>query len=519
MNAKYVLTHDVGTSSNKAVLMRLDTTIVGLASVEYGLHHPKRGYAEQNPKDWWDATVSATRKLVESTGTKPSEIAGLVFSTQMGGTLPVDYEGEPLMPCMTWLDTRASEQAKKIWQGIIKVSGYNVFALLKFLRITGGGPGHTGKNVICKILWLKEKEPDIYSEAFKILDCKDYLLFKCTGNFVTSRDHANITWLMDTRKERLCWSDSILKKYGINKEKLPQIKKPTEIAGKLTTKAAEELGLSKELPVVVGAGDTPSAAIGSGSVLENQVHAYVGTSDWLACHVSDRKTDARHYIGSICSANPDMYLCTAEQETAGACLEWVKDQFFRENEKEVYELFDRMAANVEPGSRGLIFTPWLFGENAPLDDATVRGGFYNLSLELSREHVIRAVLEGVAFNMKWALLYLEKLTKRADTINLIGGGALSSTWCQIFADVLNRRIKQVHDPKEAGAKGAAIIASVALGYIKRFEDAEKLVRIDKVFEPYPKNVKLYKEIFKEFKNIYRNNQQMYHRLNSGRFYS
>jgi len=514
MKTKYILTHDVGTSSDKAVLVKLDTTIVGFTSAEYGLHYPKRGYAEQSPSDWWDAVVSTTRKLMESTGAKPSEIAGLVFSTQMGGTLPVDDEGEPLMPCMTWLDTRASEQAEKIWKGIIKVSGYNVFTALKFLRITGGAPGHTGKNIICKILWLKENEPEIYSKAFKILDCKDYLLFKCTGNFVTSRDHANITWLMDTRKGRLCWSDSLLKKYGINKGKLPEIKKPTELAGKLTTKAAEELGLSGGLPVIVGAGDTPSAAIGSGSVLENQVHAYVGTSDWLACHVSERKTDATHYIGSICSANPAMYLCVAEQETAGACLEWVKDQIFREEKKEVYELFDRMAADVKPGSMGLIFTPWLFGENAPLDDATVRGGFHNLSLEHSREHVVRAVLEGVAFNMKWALHYLEKLTKRADAINLIGGGAVSNSWCQIFADVLNRRIKQVHDPKEAGAKGAAIIAMVALGHITRFEDTEKLVRIDKVFEPNPENAKLYEEIFKEFQNVYKNNKQMYRRLNS-----
>jgi xylulokinase len=516
MKEKYILAHDVGTSGNKAILVRMNNTIVGSKTSEYCVHHPERGCAEQSPSDWWNAVVTTTRDLLDSTGTKPSDIVGLVFSAQMAGTLPVDDEGEALMPCMIWLDTRAAEQAKKIWSGIIKVSGYSVFTLMRFLRITGGAPGLAGKDGISKMLWLKENEPDIYSKAFKFLDSKDYLLYKCTGNFVTSRDNANITWLMDTRTERLCWSDSILRKYGIHGEKLPEIKKSTELAGRLTAEAAEDLGLSPGTPVVVGAGDITSAAIGSGAVTENQIHAYVGTSSWVACHTSRRKKDIRHYVGSICSANPDMYLCIAEQETAGACLDWVKAQMFKEKVEEVYELFDHMAANAEPGSRGLIFTPWLFGERAPVDNPTIRGGFHNLSLDHSSGHIVRAVLEGVAFNMKWALDCLEKLTQRADAINIIGGGALSRTWCQIFADVLNRRMKQVCDPKEAGAKGAAIIAEVALGHMKRLEDAERLVRIDGVFEPNPENAKLYEGIFEEFKNIYKNNHKMCRRLNEGK---
>jgi len=517
MKEKYILAHDTGTSSNKAVLVRLDTNIVGHTTAEYYVHYPEKGCAEQSPSDWWKAVVATTRKLLQSTKIKPSDIAGIAFSTQMAGTLPMNEEGEPLMSCMIWLDTRAAEEAEKICKGLIKVAGYNVLTLLRFLRITGGAPGHAGKDAISKILWIKKNEPDIYSKTFKFLDCKDYVLYKCTRNFVTSRDCANISWMMDTRKKRLCWSDSILKKYGIDKEKLPEIKKSTELAGKLTTEAAEELGLNAGMPVVVGAGDVASAAVGSGAVMENQIHAYIGTSSWLTCHVSERKKDIIHYIGSICSANPNMYLCVAEQETAGACLDWVKNNLFKESKEDVYEMFDRMAANVEPGSGGLIFTPWLFGERAPLDDSTVRGGFHNLSLEHSREHLVKAVLEGVAFNMKWALGYVERLSSRADAINMIGGGAFSSVWCQIFADVLNRPIRQVHDPKEAGAKGAAVIAMVALGYLKQFEDAAKLVKIDHVFEPNPKNVQIYEQIFDEFKNIYRNNKQIYRRLNSRKF--
>lgn len=312
------------------------------------------------------------------------------------------------------------------------------------------------------------------------------------------------------------WSNAILKKYGIDRNKLPEIKKSTEIAGKLTKQAARETGLKEGTSVVVGAGDMASAAIGSGAILQGQVHAYVGTSSWIACHTSDRKKDIMHYIGSICSANPDMYMCVAEQETGGACLDWARDNIFQEKNQKSYSVFDEQAANVEPGAGGLLFTPWLFGERAPLDNPTVRAGFYNLSLEHSRENVIRAIFEGVAFNMKWALYYLEKLTGEAQAINLIGGGASSDVWCQIFADVLNRRISQVHDPKEAGAKGAMMIGATALQQINRFEDAARLVKIDKLFKPEAENVRIYENIFQEFKNVYKNNKQMYRRLNAGK---
>ncbi len=517
MKEKYIIAHDTGTTSNKAVLLNLKGEIVAHASAEYPVFYPQTGCAEQQPSDWWDAVTKTTNKIIRETNVNPSDILAIIFTTQMSGTLPIKSDGEPLMPCMIWLDTRAKKQAEKMSEGLIKIAGYNLFSLLTFLRITGGIYGHVGKDPICKILWLKEKQPKTYAETYKILDCKDYLVYKCTGNFVTSRDCANIWWMMDTRKGKFGWSDTILKKYGIDRSKLPEIRKATDIAGKLTLEAASEMGLCEGIPVVVGAGDVASAAIGSGAVKEKKIHAYVGTSSWLGCHLSQRKKDLFHYIGSICSANPDMYLCVAEQETAGACLDWLKNNLFKDRQiqGEIYKVFDEIAAKINPGANGLIFTPWLFGERTPLDDPTVRGGFYNLSLEHSREHMIRAVLEGVALNLKWALVYMEKLAGKAENVNIIGGGALSDVWCQIFADVLNRSINRVCDPKEAGARGAAIIAMIALGYQKSFEDAENLVKIDAVFKPYRKNVTAYEKIFREFKSIYKNNRAMYRRLNVG----
>jgi len=513
LNGKYILAHDTGTTSNKAVLVRLDGEIIGYASAEYPVYYPKRGWAEQKPSDWWNAVTKTTRTLLEKADVKPSDVAAIVFTTQMSGTLPVDSNGETLMPCMIWLDERAKEQAEKMSRGIIKIAGYGLTTLIRFLTITGGIYGHVGKDPICKILWVKEEQPKIYAETYKFLDCKDYLVYKCTGNFVISRDYANIWWMMDTRKGKFDWSDIILKKYGIERAKLPEIRKATDIAGKLTSEAAAEMGLREGTPVVVGAGDVASAAVGSGAVREGKIHAYIGTSDWFGCHLSERKKDLFHYIGCICSANPNMYLCVAEQETAGACLDWLKNAMFKESREDVYVLFNEMAAKVKPGSDGLIFTPWLFGERAPLDDPMVRGGFYNLSLEHTGEHMVRAVLEGVALNMKWALFYMEKLAGKADSINIVGGGAVSNVWCQILADALNKKINRVRDPKEAGARGAAIIAMIALGDVKSFEDAETLVKIDTVYEPNPQNAIIYEKIFKEFRSIYKNNRKMFRRLN------
>jgi len=493
---KYILCHDVGTSANKAVLVSLDGGIKALSKARYEVLYPKEGYAEQNPHDWWGAVVETTKEVVEGSGAG-EDIVAIVFSTQMAGVLPVDEKGEALMNCMIWLDTRAAKEAF----GIIgnRVTKYNLVNLIQFLRITGGAPGFAGKDAISKILWIKKNEPDIYKATYKFLDVKDYLIFRCTGNFVTSRDCANISWMMDTRKRKMCWSDAILRKFGIDKEKLPEIRESISIAGKLRKEAAEEFGLPEGIPVVVGAGDMTSAAVGSGAVLENEIHAYIGTSAWLGAHMAERKKDLMHYMGCICSANPEMYLCVAEQETAGACYEWLRNNFF--DGLEFHEL-DEMAAESEVGTRGLIFTPWMFGERSPLDDHSVRAGFYNLSLEHSKSDVIRAVLEGVALNLKWALMYFEKLTGGSDYINFIGGGAKSDIWLQIFADALKKEVKKVSDPQEAGAKGAAYIAMVGLGYMG-FEEVKRLVRVEKTFKPVKENSEVYERAFEKFKRVYR----------------
>ena len=501
---KYILAHDVGTSGSKGTLIDLNLTITASESYEYDVLFPKKGYAEQNPEDWWNAVVKTTRRLLEETGVKGEDISGVVFSAQMAGLIPVDEGGNPLMNCLTWLDTRSADQAHNIiGSGPLKVSGYSVLPLLQFLRITGGAPGLAGKDSISKILWLKEENPDIYKDAFKLLDVKDYLIHKCTDSFITSRDCANVSWMMDTRPDNFCWSHSLLKKYGIDESKLPEIRKSTDTAGVTTEKGSQDLGIQKGTPVITGAGDMASAAVGSGALEEGETHVYVGTSSWIAAHLKSRKKDLSHYMGSICSANPDMYLCVAEQETASGCLEWIRNNVVQEFN---YDQLNEYVSTAEPGAGGVIFTPWLFGERSPLDDPDVRGGFYNLSLEHTRKHMARAVYEGVAVNIMWALQYFEKLVspiKALNHISIIGGGAQSDVWCQIFSDAFCKPVSRMEYSLDAGARGAAAIALVGLEHLQGFDQVKRLIGVEKKFLPIKENTVIYERILKEFKELYK----------------
>ncbi|MGQ4892832.1 MAG: xylulokinase [Candidatus Njordarchaeia archaeon] len=518
MSEKFIIAYDIGTTLLKTAILNEKLEVLAKETMGYPIHVPQKGYAEQDPLDWWKAIVETTHRAMEDANITKEKISGIIFSAMMSTLIPINKDGEPLTKALTWLDTRAAPQAEKlVSKGILKVSGYNLFSLWKFLRITGGAPGLAGKDNISRIIWFKEEAPDIYRDTYKFLDAKDYLIYKTTGETVTSRDLAHLWWLMDTRPKVMDWSKALLKKYKIDREKLPEIKLSIDIAGKLKRKAARELGLKEGTPVIVGAGDITTVAVGSGAVRENEFHVYIGTSDWVAAHSKERKLDIFHYIGPLNSAIPDRYLIIAEQETAGACLDWVKENMFKEEMdqmgEKVYDLFDEIVSKIPPGAEGLIFTPWLAGERAPLDDETVRGGFHNLSIEHNREHMVRAVMEGVAFNMYWVLEYMEKLLKPVNWVNFVGGGALRKQWNQILADMFGKEIRKVEMPREVGVRGATIIALVALKHFESFEQASSIIKIEKVYKPNLEVTKFYKGIFKEFKEIYNKNKDMYRRMN------
>ncbi|MBY8986972.1 MAG: carbohydrate kinase, partial [Candidatus Lokiarchaeota archaeon] len=286
MANQYILTHDLGTSGDKAVLFDLEMNVIHHEKITYPIHYPEEGWVEQEPEDFWNAVKNSTKKIISKAKINKEDIIAISFSCQMNCTIPINQEGKPLMRCISWLDARASIVTRKFTKGLIKIAGFGLRKLLMFIKVTGGAPGVNGKDPISHIIWIKEHEPEIYKKTFKFLSVKDFIIYRCTKNAVTSRDLGHTSWMMDSNPEKFVWSDKILKKFEIDMEKLPEIRRSVEKAGGLTKDAAELLGLVEGIPVFVGSGDLTSAAIGSGAILDNQPIICLGTSDWVAAHTS-----------------------------------------------------------------------------------------------------------------------------------------------------------------------------------------------------------------------------------------
>jgi xylulokinase len=450
------------------------------------------------------------------------DIIAISATSQWSTTVAVDKNGRPLINAISWMDTRGAKYAKDVTDGLIKIQGYGVTKLLTWLSLTGGIPGHSGKDSIAHILYIKNELPDIYRDTYKFLEPKDYLNLELTGKFASSFDVSLLLWVTDNRNpNNIHYDKKLLKMVGVDVNKLPDMKQSTDILGTIKPEVAIELGLREDVKVVMGTGDTQSAAIGSGAVKDYEAHLYLGTSSWLSCFVPKKGTDIDHNMGAFPSAIPGRYSILNEQESAGSTLIHLRDNLiFPEDElatgkasENTLIVFDQIAERVPAGSGRVIFAPWLYGERTPIENSTVRGGFFNISLDTKREHLVRAVMEGVAYNARWLFQSVEGFTHhRFEAINMIGGGAQADVWCQIMADVLDRPIRQMKDPIRANSRGAAYVALVGLG-LMTFDDIHKNVAVNHVFEPNPANRAIYDELFAEFLNLYKNNKSMYARLN------
>lgn len=519
---KYILAIDLGTSGAKVALYDTQGELMDYEFEETKLYLLPGGGVEQDPEDWWSAIKFATHRLLAKKLVPNRTITALCCTTQWAGTVAVDETGYPLMNAITWMDSRGAPYNQRVSGGPLSVEGYAPWKLFTWMRFTGGAPGHAGKDPLGHILFIKNELPEIYAQTYKFLEPKDYLNLRLTGQFAASYDSITLHWLTDNRDlSNVDYNERLLRMTALEREKFPDLKRAIDILGPIKPEVAEELGLHPDIQVVMGTPDIPSAAIGSGAVQDFEAHIYLGTSSWIACHTPFKKTDVFHSIASFPSAIPNKYLVTNEQQTSGACLNYLRDNVLyhqdelltEAGETDVYKVFDRIVARTPAGSDRLIFTPWLNGERTPVEDRTIRAGLYNISLSTTREHIIRAVFEGVAYNTKWLLGYVEKFVqRRLDVLNMIGGGANSNIWCQIFADVLDRPIRQVKDPILANARGAAFLASVALGYLS-FDDVSERVKISQHYTPNPENRGIYDELFNEFLDIYKQNQPIYARLN------
>lgn len=518
---KHILAIDLGTSGPKVGLFDSRGRTGGCAQEEVALTLASDGTAEQSPADWWSAIIRATHRALALSQVDPDRIGAVAVTAQWSGTVPVDAGGMPLSDCLTWMDTRGAPYVKKITAGFPAIEGYGLLPLIEWIRLTGGVPAHGGKDSLAHILYLKHERPDLHARTHKYLEPKDYINLVLTGNMKASYDSIALHWVCDMRNaSKIDYHPALLRRTGLEREKLPDLCSSLDVVGHLLPHRARDLGIPQGIPVVCGSADLHSAAVGSGAVQDYQGHLYIGTSSWIVSHVPFKKTDVIHNLASLASAIPGRYLVANEQETTGQCLRYLlntvffpDDEFGTRKPDNVYELANAMAARVPVGANGLLFTPWLFGERTPVENATIRGGFHNLSLQHTRADMIRAVLEGVALNLRWLLDTVEGFQKRPfPHLNLIGGGARSDIWSQIMADVLNRPMRRVVDPVEANARGAAFIAAVALGWTS-FDRIAEEIEIDRIFQPDPAHHALYSERFKEFLGIYRRDSKMCARLN------
>ena len=444
-----ILAVDLGTSGVKVAVTTVRGEPLASAVEPYPLHVLGGGGVEQDPADWWDAVVRGARRVLGERGIDPGRVAGVGCSAQWSGTVPVDERGGPLMRAVIWMDSRGAEQVRRITRGVPAVQGYGVGRLAAWVRRSGGAPGRAGKDTVAHILWIRDRRPDVYRRTHKFLEPRDWLNFQLTGRMASSPDAASLLWATDTRDVgAVRYDDRLLRLSGLERDKLPDLVPSATVLGTLRPEAAAALGLPATARVVTGAPDIMASAIGAGTVADFDAHLYLGTSSWLVCHVPYRKTDLFHNLASVPAAIPGRYLLIDEQEAAGVCLAELGTWLFPADggtagaAGDPYAAMLALAAEVPAGSDGLVFTPWLNGERTPVDDRTVRGGFFNQSLGVTRGHLVRAVLEGVACNSRWLLTYVERFVgRRLEAVTAVGGGARSALWCQIHADVLGRVVR------------------------------------------------------------------------------
>ena len=518
-----ILAIDLGTGGPKVALIGVRGTIVGHTREPVGLTLLPGGGAEQDPDEWWHAISVAARRVLTDHPERGPDVVAVAVTSQWFGTVAVDADGNHLGPAVIWMDNRGARHVRDAVRGPVRLAGYDARRLQGWLRRSGGIPSLTGKDPVGHMLFLRHERPDVYEATAVFLEPVDYLGLRLTGRAVASGASITGYWATDNRDlGAIAYDDELVAWTGIDRSKLPELVGTGSVIGPLTAAAAADLGLPGGLPVVAGTSDTASAGIGSGAVADGRAHLYIGTSSWLSCHVADKHTDLRSNITALPSGMPHRYWVATEQDAAGLCLTWLADEVLYPDDElsvasapdDVLERLNITAAGVAPGAGGVLFTPWLNGERTPVDDHTIRAGFHNLSITSRRADMVRAVFEGVAHNTRWMLAAAEKFVGEPfGAINFVGGGAQSELWCQIHADVLDRPIRQMADPRLANARGAAFAAAVALGHLG-WSDVEGLVPVRRTFEPDPGTRRVHDRAHTAFLDLYRRTKGIHRSLNA-----
>ena len=522
----FILTYDIGTTGVKTCLFEVDRSIrlIDSTSAGYPLYILEGGGAEQDGEDWWKGMASSTAELFGRVDVSPDQIEGISFCSQMQGVILVDREGVPVHRPMSYMDQRAKEELKKGIANGIQIAGANIFKLIPSLRITGAVTSSV-KDPVWKYKWLEAHEPK-FKDAYKWLDVKDYLISRCTGEFTMTEDSAFGTLIYDTRPEGRCWSPEMCRMFDINMDLLPRIIRSTDMVGGLTEKAASDLGLRAGTPVFGGGGDASLIGVGAGCVEKGDTHIYSGTSGWVSTVTDRQLVDVTAMIASVTGAQEGMFNYFAEMETAGKCLEWVRDHLaldeigvyikkegipsdYEQRNASLFGYLNEVVKDVPPGSGGVIFTPWLHGNRCPFEDPNVTGMFFGLGLETGKTEMIHAVLEGVCYHLRWMLECQDRKLRTSDPVRFVGGGALAPVTCQMLADILGRTVETVASPQNVGAVGAAAVVAVGLGLIPGLDSIKPFIPMTETYRPNMDHHAKYEPYFRTFKKLYAANRKLF----------
>jgi xylulokinase len=502
MGKTVILAHDIGTTGNKATLFSSEGETIASTFYGYETAFPQVGWAEQNPHDWWQAVCISTKALLEQTNMSNSEIACITFSGQMMGCVLVNGLGEPLQNAIIWADMRAEQEANDLLKIIGMERGYQITGH----RISSSYSG-------AKMVWVKNNKPDLYKRAYKVLQAKDFLVYKLTGIFATDYSDASGTNLLNiTTKE---WSDEIIDAWGIERDKLPPLYSSTEVVGEVTQKAAMETGLFPGTPVVIGGGDGVCAAVGAGVIDEGEAFNYIGSSAWIAAASKEPVFDPEMKTYTWIHLDSSKYSPNGTMQTGGASLQWIRDQFYKNEygNHSIYDVMNQEAMQSDVSANNLIYLPYLLGERSPRWNPEARGAFIGLHMKHTRGDMTRAVMEGVGFNLKIVLDTFLKANLPIHHMWILGGGAKSEVWRQILADIYGVDIYVPQKLDEATSMGAAIAGGVGVGLLKDFSAAKKWVKRAAVHKPNPGNHEKYKAFFSSFEESYHQLVPIYQQLN------
>ena len=492
----YLIGIDIGTSGAKTLLCNDRGKILATATAEYPCRQPKPLWSEQNPEDWWQATVKTVKQALAQAKVKGDDIQGIGLSGQMHGAVFLDRNHHILRPAILWNDQRTGAECDEITAKI---------GARRLLQIACN-PALTGFTAP-KILWVRKHEPRLYQKAHQILLPKDYVRFRLSGAFATEVSDASGTLLLDVRSRR--WSRTILSELQIDARLLPECYESEEVSTQVSGPTAQQLGIPKGTPIVGGGGDNAAGAIGNGIIRAGTISASLGTSGVVFAHSDTVQTDPQGRVHTFCHAVKGKWHVMGVMLSAGGAFQWYRNHLAEAEKAEAerkkcdpYEILCAEAATAPVGSEGLIFLPYLTGERTPHADPHAKGAWIGLTTRHTRAHIIRSLLEGVTFGMRDSLDIIKGMGVPVKQIRVSGGGARSPFWRQMQADVYGKAVSTIN-AEQGPAFGVALLAGVGTGAFKNVREAcDSTIRLASTTKPKPSHTALYNKIHPEFAKLY-----------------